>query len=296
MKKKFLVIIFIIILSLILSTTYYFYSQKNIIKNSNFSINFLQNNGLLVNSIEFKIDGYNRKMIYREIQAGSTKEVKKIIRILEIYEINDLIEKINKSKLINLLSDDDWGSIVPEQFSYSLSINLNNKKNDIVCGAPLHPVAAQTDCQKKIEIIHDELNYLLDVGLARTAIINYFNLLNEKKYIEALQYHGSGFKTLKNWNPNVNINQHITLLQRGCEENGWQCLKTLQVIKPTMISPNKIKFSVAFSNPDGTLFERGPCCDETELENSITEKAFEYIVIKKNKYDFVVETPPVYVP
>jgi len=47
-----------------------------------------------------------------------------------------------------------------------------------------------------------------DIELAREDLITYFNLLSEKQYDEAVKYHGSGYKFLQDWNPNININDH----------------------------------------------------------------------------------------
>jgi len=133
-----------------------------------------------------------------------------------------------------------------------------------------------------------------DIELAREALIDYFNFLNKKQYSEAIKYHGSGYEFLQAWNPRIDINDHISLLKNGCEINGLQCLKIKNILSQQQISSTEFKFLVQFENNDGTLFKRGPCCGATE-EQMPTKTDFEYTVKKVNN-DFLIMTPPVYVP
>ncbi len=133
-----------------------------------------------------------------------------------------------------------------------------------------------------------------DIQLARESLITYFNLLNEKRYAEAIKYRGNGYEGLQNWNPAMDANDHVSLVMTGCEMNGWRCLKIKDVITQKQTSPADFEFVVQFANDNGTLFKRGPCCGATE-EEMPTETDFKYSV-KKEGGNFQVMTDPVYTP
>jgi hypothetical protein len=134
----------------------------------------------------------------------------------------------------------------------------------------------------------------LNLLMAKEALITYFSLLNEKKYSEAVKYHGSGYDYLWDWNPTIDRNNYSQLLKMGCEENGLKCLKIRNILEQQQVSPSEFKFIVQFSENDGTLFKRGSCCGSTE-EQQPTETDFEFVVRKKGE-NYLVVTQPVYVP
>ncbi|MFZ2522346.1 MAG: hypothetical protein WAX44_03975 [Minisyncoccia bacterium] len=119
-----------------------------------------------------------------------------------------------------------------------------------------------------------------------------------KQYGVAVEYHGSGYETLQNWNPTTSPNDYTTLLKAGCEANGWQCLKIKNVLSQQKISESEYKFIVQFEKPERstgseTVFTQRPCCGEEDTGQRKTD--FEYVV-KKTKGNFVVITPPIYTP
>lgn len=132
------------------------------------------------------------------------------------------------------------------------------------------------------------------VQLARKALVNYFNLLNNKQYSEAIKYHGSGYDYLRSWNPSLAKDDYAGLLKSGCEINGLRCLKIKNVLEEQQNSSVEFKFTVQFANDDGTLFKRGPCCGATEKQMP-TQTDFEYIV-KLIDGHYVVATQPIYAP
>jgi hypothetical protein len=137
-----------------------------------------------------------------------------------------------------------------------------------------------------------------DIDLARRALIIYFNLLRTKQYGAAVVYHGSGYESLSNWNPDINPTDHISLLKNGCERNGLQCLKIKNVLSRQQISASEFKFIVQFEKPDWStgnekVFTQGPCCGAPDTGERNTD--FEYVV-KKVGGSFVVVTAPIYVP
>ncbi len=142
-----------------------------------------------------------------------------------------------------------------------------------------------------------------DMQLAQSTLENYFSLLNIGKYSEAVIHHGSGYDALMDWNPDLTPKDRDLLLQRGCEQNGWQCLRVREVlsaekVNESVVAENQVvkeyKFTVQFNNNDGTLFKFGPCCGATEAEMP-TRTEFEYIV-KKADNGFIVMTAPQYRP
>ena len=135
-----------------------------------------------------------------------------------------------------------------------------------------------------------------DISLdnARFALLTYFTLLHDKNYTEAITYHGSGYEYLQGWNPNVNKNDYVKLLENGCTENGLHCLKVSSILEEKIVSPTEYTFKIQFSNEDGTIFKRGPCCGATEKEMP-TQTNFDYTV-RKIDLNFKVTTQPVYTP
>ncbi len=137
-----------------------------------------------------------------------------------------------------------------------------------------------------------------DIDLAEQALITYFSLLKTKQYEAAVEYHGSGYEALQNWNPAINSSDHAALLQSGCEVNGLVCSKIKNVLSQQQISQSEFKFIVQFeksewSTGSETVFAQGPCCGEEDTGQRKTN--FEYVV-KKTDGNFVVAIPPIYVP
>jgi len=133
-----------------------------------------------------------------------------------------------------------------------------------------------------------------DLRAAKKTLFTYFTLLNEKKYSEATQYHGSGYDYLQEWNPDVNKSNYAQLLERGCTRNGLHCLKISTVLEEKITSPTEFSFKVQFFDDDGTIFKRGPCCGATE-EQTPTEYSFDFIVKKINN-NYLITSQPVYTP
>jgi hypothetical protein len=132
-----------------------------------------------------------------------------------------------------------------------------------------------------------------EINKAEEALIQYFSLLSEKKYLQAVDYHGSGFEYLQNFCPGYNEEQKSELLECACN-NTLKCLKIFKIIEGKKIGSSKYSFLVHFRNEDGSLFERGPCCGATEEEMPI-QSEFEYTVEKAGD-SFLVITQPIYIP
>lgn len=141
--------------------------------------------------------------------------------------------------------------------------------------------------QKDIEENSDTSQKVNEIEVAENTLIKYFNLLNEKKYKEATQYHGSGYEYIQEWNPSLSLNDYSKLLKNGCEINGLQCLKIKEVIEREQISPTKFKFTVKFIEETGFDFKAGPCCP--------LKVTFDFYVEKSNN-NYIVTTQPIFTP
>ncbi len=80
----------------------------------------------------------------------------------------------------------------------------------------------------------------------------------------------------------------------ACDNQLLQCLE-VRSATPKNLSGDSYIFQVEFSNPDGSLFVRGPCCGATETEMPSVSQ-FEYTVSRNAKHRYVVMNTPPYVP
>jgi len=128
---------------------------------------------------------------------------------------------------------------------------------------------------------------------ARQALIDYFNALEKGDYAAAAALYGGSYENLQSMNPDIDPNDHSALLERGCTQNGLRCLPTRSVSLDEQVGDRYV-FLVEFSNPDGSLFVRGPCCGASEAEMPSVSQ-FGYTVVNKAG-DYLVQELPVYVP
>ncbi len=63
---------------------------------------------------------------------------------------------------------------------------------------------------------------------AQNSLMNFFSLLNTKKYAEADSLYGGSYDQLQVFNPDVDANDHATLWQRACEMSGYSACKRAQ--------------------------------------------------------------------
>jgi hypothetical protein len=119
---------------------------------------------------------------------------------------------------------------------------------------------------------------------AKNSLIEYFTLLHEEKFEEAVQYHGSGYEYVKSGNVS-NDNRPASLLKHWCLYQ--PCLKVSSVVKEQKISPSEFLFTVQFANDDGTIYKKGPCCGASE-ETMPTQTSFDFTVKKINDRYLVV--------
>jgi hypothetical protein len=132
-----------------------------------------------------------------------------------------------------------------------------------------------------------------DADTARETLITFFSLLRDQRYGEAVNYYGGTFDTLRDWNPAV-ADDEAALFKSACTVSGLQCLAIQAILREEQVTPTEFRFIVQFTNEDGTLFARGPCCGATETQMP-TQSQFPFTVKKVNDR-FLVQEMPVYVP
>ena len=139
-----------------------------------------------------------------------------------------------------------------------------------------------------------ELGYASEAGPevidAQNALHDYLTALNTSDYSLGAELYGGDTSLLQSWNPDI-TNDLPALFERACSQNGLQCLAP-RSITYRVSEVDGHHFWVEFNNDDGTLFQQGPCCGET---NGPLVSMFSFFVEQKQNGYFVMELPP-YVP
>lgn len=134
-----------------------------------------------------------------------------------------------------------------------------------------------------------------DLEQAQQALQNYFLALKQGDYARALEFYGGDFEVLSGYNPDIPEEDQLALMEAGCRYNGLVCsLLVMEILEEEQISPTEYQFTVRFANPDGSLFEQGPCCGEDPTASPPVSE-FKYTVVKSGDR-FLVQELPVYVP
>lgn len=129
---------------------------------------------------------------------------------------------------------------------------------------------------------------------AQEVLIQFFDLLNAKQYVEADFLYGGEYEQLQVFNPSSDPADHAALWSWSCEFAGLQCLKVRTATFENLQGDTHI-FQVEFSNSDGSLFVLGPCCGANETEMPPVSQ-FEYRVTRDSDGKFKVMDLPPYVP
>jgi hypothetical protein len=135
-----------------------------------------------------------------------------------------------------------------------------------------------------------------DIDTARVALEAYFSALAAGSYTEAAALYGGSTSVLEQNNPTLNPADRAALFQAACTLNGFVCnLNVLNFVHEAQLSASDFRFTVEFQNPDGSLFQLGPCCGaDPALEPPWTQ--FDFIVHKLENGLFQVQDLPVYIP
>jgi len=132
----------------------------------------------------------------------------------------------------------------------------------------------------------------LPLDEARAVLVGFFRLLNAGNYSEAAPSYGGAVDILLQNNPDVDPNDLPALLERACLQNGHFCLPVREVLVSLETEVGTYRFLVTFAHPDGSLFQRGPCCGD---DSALPQSEFEYIVKMVDGKYLVMDLPP-YVP
>jgi hypothetical protein len=127
-----------------------------------------------------------------------------------------------------------------------------------------------------------------DLDSARQALSSFFQDLYDGNYKEAALYFGGSYGSLTSMNPDLPATDFAGLLENGCTNNGLQCNLVREIIKEEQISPQEFKFTIEFSNDDGSLFT-------LDATGQPLQSQFEYTVIKDGD-SYLVQELPQYIP
>lgn len=118
----------------------------------------------------------------------------------------------------------------------------------------------------------------------------YFSSLSEGRFADAAAVYGGNFEELSAINPDLDPLDQAGLLERWCRQNGGVCLPIREVVSRDVLEDGAIRLRVQFSNPDGSLFEIGPCCGEVDTGQRTNE--FDYVVRSVDGDLRVLQLPP----
>lgn len=134
-----------------------------------------------------------------------------------------------------------------------------------------------------------------DDQLALDILVDFLQSLHDGQYVQAAQLYGGTYEFMIDHNPGLNPGDRAALLQNACTINGAQCLQVKSAELDRKPSATEFVFKVEFSNPDGSLFVRGPCCGGSATDFP-PEPAFYFTVVKVGGDQFAVMDMPPYVP
>lgn len=130
---------------------------------------------------------------------------------------------------------------------------------------------------------------------AESAVQTFYALLNLGNYGQAADLFGGSYDVLVGYNPDLDLTDHAGLLQASCEINGFACLPAARITLEREMNNGSFLFSVEFLNPDGRIFERGPCCDSDEDQEQPVS-VFQVEVNSQQVGSYLVLDLPPYVP
>ena len=130
---------------------------------------------------------------------------------------------------------------------------------------------------------------------ARQVLLGYFQALNQGNYAQAVAYYGGDYEVLTDNNPTIPSEEHPALFQAACRMNGFQCFLPInRIVDVQQTAPGEYQFLVEFKDPNGGVFEQGPCCG-ADPDSQPPVSLFSFAV-KEEKGKFLVQDLPVYVP
>jgi hypothetical protein len=134
-----------------------------------------------------------------------------------------------------------------------------------------------------------------DLESAQQALMAFFSYLHDGEYERAAAFYGGMYDSLQDLNPTVDPNDPAALFKNACTVNGAQCLEVRQSTLLDQLSPEDFRFSVEFSNDDGSLYSRGPCCGDDNADKD-TQTEFIYTIRFDCTENYKVLELPVFGP
>lgn len=135
---------------------------------------------------------------------------------------------------------------------------------------------------------------LSDSEKASQALTRFFSELSNGDYAEAADLYGGSYEILADFNPDLEVNDRVSLWKNGCQINGLQCLTIRTITFNEHLDSGEYVFTVEFNDAAGNLFVLDACC--AEYPTIEPQFQFEYRVVKTAGGDFLLLDLPVYVP
>jgi hypothetical protein len=134
-----------------------------------------------------------------------------------------------------------------------------------------------------------------DERRARDTMLAFLQSLHQGSYEQASQLYRGTYDFMIDHNPGLDPDDRAALLENACTINGAQCLQVKSAELDRKPSATEFVFKVEFSNPDGSLFVRGPCCGGSATDFP-PQSVFYFTVVKVDEDKFTVMDMPPYAP
>ena len=135
----------------------------------------------------------------------------------------------------------------------------------------------------------------LDVESAQHALMAFFSNLSEGDYESSVALYGGDYEVMRDHNPSIDPDDYAALFKNACTMNGAQCLEVRSARFLDQPSPAEFRFSVEFSQADGSLLAQGRCCGDDD-PNHVDRTEFIYTVRYECAGRYTVLEMPVYLP
>lgn len=182
----------------------------------------------------------------------------------------DILEKQGDWLLVDFCHSKQGWIFAPS--IYDTNIHLD--PNDFPVTPELTPTKLTTPGDK------DSINQ------AKDTLVSFFDFLYNKKYEEAAEIFSGGYGAIIMWNPDIDPQDHSSMLRRACEYNDFQCnLRVSKVVKEEQISSMEYHFTIEFKREDGSIYVR-----PNNKGERISQFSFSLVKDCNDKY-FVVDWP-----
>ncbi len=123
----------------------------------------------------------------------------------------------------------------------------------------------------------------------------FFEALHGENYQLAADLYGGFYEVLTGMNPDLDPQDSAGLFARGCQFNGFTCLRMGEVLSTEKSGEGEYTLTVQFLTDDGEIFLLGPCCGEDETSMPPISEFTIRVAADENEEYKVLDLPP-YVP